>query len=203
MRVQRFTTDDTEFLSVKYDFRGNISYSALLSKVHEFPERQAFVRDLVTRVVADEAGSNPPRQMLLLAQNKSLLHYLMTELSDDPTLTVGYYLGGMKQQALKEAESCRVILATFAMAEEALDIRGLTTLVLATPRTSVAQAVGRVMRSDKHLPIVYDIVDPHAVLQRQWKKRKAYYTKSKYLIRGCASAGAPPDDTELPGACLV
>jgi superfamily II DNA or RNA helicase len=203
VRVQRFASDDAAFLAVDHDYRGTVNYSSLLSKVHDFPERQKFVRDLVRRVVAEEAESDSPRQMLLLAQNKSLLHYLMAELVEDPQLTVGYYLGGMKQQALKEAERCRVILATYAMAEEALDIRGLTTLVLATPRTSVAQAVGRIMRSDGHLPVVYDIVDPHGILLRQWKKRKAYYAKAKYRIRGCESSSAPPDDTVLPGECLV
>ena len=45
----------------------------------------------------------------------------------------------MKEAALKESENCKIILATYAMAAEALDIKTLTTLILATPRTDIKQ----------------------------------------------------------------
>jgi hypothetical protein len=68
------------------------------------------------------------------------------------------------------------------MAEEALDIKTLSTLVLATPKTDVTQAVGRILRVKHEKPVVMDIVDPHATFVNQWKKRRAYYLGQGYTI---------------------
>ena len=97
--------------------------------------------------------------------------------------TVGYYVGGMKETALKESESKQVVLATYSMAAEGLDIKSLTTLFMITPMTNIEQSVGRILRQ-KHefAPIVVDIVDTHDNFQRQWSKRKAFYKKQNYKI---------------------
>jgi hypothetical protein len=68
------------------------------------------------------------------------------------------------------------------MAEEALDIKTLSTLILATPKNDVTQAVGRILRVKHEKPVVVDIVDPHATFVNQWKKRRAYYTSQAYSI---------------------
>jgi predicted helicase len=53
------------------------------------------------------------------------------------------YYGGMKQECLKETETKQIVLATFSMAAEALDIKTLSTLFMVTPKTDIVQAVGR------------------------------------------------------------
>ena len=88
----------------------------------------------------------------------------------------------MKQKDLKISESKRIILATYAMAEEALDIKTLTTLIMATPKTDVTQAVGRILREKHERPMVIDIIDQHPVFKKQWAKRKTFYKKAKYKI---------------------
>ena len=40
--------------------------------------------------------------------------------------TVGYYIGGMKEKDLKITESKNIVVATYIMAEAALDIKTLT-----------------------------------------------------------------------------
>lgn len=69
------------------------------------------------------------------------------------------------------------------MAEEALDIKTLSALILATPKTDVTQAVGRILRVKRAHPLVVDIVDQHDIFQRQWLKRKSYYKKCNYTIK--------------------
>ena len=91
-------------------------------------------------------------------------------------------MGGMKDSDLKKSENCSIILATYAMAAEALDIKTLTTLVLATPRTDVTQAVGRILRVKHERPLIIDIIDSHSVFKRQWQKRYSYYVKNKYKV---------------------
>jgi len=88
----------------------------------------------------------------------------------------------MKEQALKESELKQVIIATYSMAAEALDIKTLTTLIMATPKTDIEQAVGRILREKHGSPIVVDIIDEHQPFKNQWSKRKAFYKKQNYKI---------------------
>ena len=48
----------------------------------------------------------------------------------------------MKKKDLKSSEDKQVIIATYAMAEEALDIKSLTTLMMTTPKTSISVLTG-------------------------------------------------------------
>jgi superfamily II DNA/RNA helicase len=122
------------------------------------------------------------QQVIVLAHNKNLLKYLHDALKTRNISTVGYYVGGMKEQALKESESKQVIIATYSMAAEGLDIKTLTTLIMATPKTDIQQSVGRILREKHSQPIVVDIIDSHEPFKNQWKKRRAFYMKEKYKI---------------------
>ena len=53
---------------------------------------------------------------------------------------------------------------------------------MATPKTDIRQAVGRILRQKDKKKIVVDIVDQHDIFKRQWLKRKRYYKKQKYKI---------------------
>jgi superfamily II DNA or RNA helicase len=95
---------------------------------------------------------------------------------------VGFYIGGMKESELKKSESKTIILATFSMAAEALDIKSLTSLLLASPKSDIVQAVGRILREKHSKPLVIDIIDGHEVFQNQFKKRRAFYNQKNYRI---------------------
>jgi superfamily II DNA or RNA helicase len=89
----------------------------------------------------------------------------------------------MKEMALKETETKKIVIATYAMASEGLDIKTLTTLIMATPKTDIEQSVGRILREKNEIgPLVVDIIDSHDPFKNQWKKRKAFYMKEKYKI---------------------
>ena len=68
------------------------------------------------------------------------------------------------------------------MASEGLDIKTLTTLIMASPKTDVCQSVGRILRTKHTSPLVIDIVDSHDIFEKQWQKRRQYYIKQKYNI---------------------
>jgi superfamily II DNA or RNA helicase len=120
---------------------------------------------------------------MMIASYKNILSYMFDAIRHHNICTVGYYVGGMKESALKESESKQVVLATFSMASEGLDIKSLTTLFMITPMTNIEQSVGRILRQ-KHefAPIVVDIIDSHDNFQRQWTKRKSFYKKQNYKI---------------------
>ena len=87
-----------------------------------------------------------------------------------------------KEEELKKSEGKKVVIATYAMAEEGLDIKTLTTLIMATPKVDVTQSVGRILRKKHKQAIVVDIVDSHSLFQRHFAKRKTFYRKSKFKI---------------------
>ena len=88
----------------------------------------------------------------------------------------------MKETELKISEGKKIIIATYAMAEEGLDIKTLTTLIMATPKVDVTQAVGRILREKRKESLVIDIVDSHVVFQRHFTKRKRFYNKQNFKI---------------------
>ena len=178
VKAVQYVVADSEFNEMCYDYRGNPAYSTMITKLCSFAPRSEFI----LQVLAQELKELPAQQIMILAHNKNLLTYLHDAIAHRNIATVGYYVGGMKEAALKSSETCQVIIATYAMASEALDIKTLTTLILATPKTDIIQAVGRILRVKHDRPLVVDIIDSHEVFLRQWQKRKKYYQSNNYTI---------------------
>jgi superfamily II DNA or RNA helicase len=123
-------------------------------------------------------------QTIVLSHNLNVLEYIYQKFVCKNLASVGYYVGGMSEQELKASEQKHVILATYSMASEGLDIPGLNAEFLISPKTDIVQSVGRILRA-KHAitkPVIYDFIDTHDVFQRQWLKRKAFYKKQNYKI---------------------
>jgi len=184
-----YETNDEEFNEMIMDFRGNPAFSTMISKLCAFSHRSEFI----LKLIKDMLEENPKQQIMILGHNKNLLKYLHDAIKHRNMAPVGYYIGGMKEAALKESEGKTIIIATYSMAAEALDIKTLTTLIMATPKTDIEQAVGRILR-DKHAqPIVVDIIDKHDIFQKQWMKRKRFYKGQNYKIIETNSSIYQPD----------
>jgi superfamily II DNA or RNA helicase len=129
------------------------------------------------------------KHTIIMAHNLSILHYIYKKIVCKNLASVGYYIGGMSEAELKKSEKKQVVLASYTMSSEGLDIPTLNAEFLITPKTDIVQTVGRVLRA-KHKyshPIIYDFVDSHDLFQRQWIKRKSYYKKQNYKIIGIDS----------------
>ena len=185
-----YQINDDEYNEVELDFRGQTAASKMLSKICNYNRRSEFI----IKVLKDMIAENPKQQIMLIASYKNILKYMYDAINHHNICSVGYYVGGMKESALKESESKQVVLATFSMAAEGLDIKSLTTLFMITPMTNIEQSVGRILRQ-KHdfAPIVVDIIDAHANFQRQWAKRKAFYKQQNYKIIQTNSMSYDPD----------
>jgi superfamily II DNA or RNA helicase len=173
-----YIVNDDEFNNEVVDYRGNPAYSTMISKLCEYNRRSEFI----LKILSDMLIENPNQQIMILAHYKNILKYLHDAIQNRNIATVGYYLGGMKESALKETESKKIVIATYAMAAEALDIKTLTTLIMATPKTDIEQSVGRILREKHSNPVVVDIIDSHTIFKNQWQKRKAFYKKENYKI---------------------
>jgi hypothetical protein len=126
---------------------------------------------------------------IIMAHNLSILHYMYKKFVCKNLASVGYYIGGMCESELKKSEKKQIVLASYSMSQEGLDIPSLNAEFLITPKTDVVQTVGRILRAKHNFshPIIYDFVDSHDVFQRQWLKRKSYYKKQNYKIIGTNS----------------
>ena len=173
-----FVSSDEEFNNLELDWRGNPKFATMMSKLCSFNIRSEFILTIITK----ELKNNPDQQIILLAHQRNLLTYLYKAIDHRKLTTVGYYLGGMKENDLKLSESKQIILATYSMAAEGLDIKTLTTLILATPKTEIEQAVGRILREKHSKPLIIDIIDQHDLFKKQWLKRRTFYHKNQYQI---------------------
>ena len=179
VRAVEFVSRDAAFNETEYDWKGNAKYSTMITKLSEFNDRSEFI----VRVLKDLVAEQPEAQIMVLAHTRALLTYLGESIEHKGFATVGFYVGGMKEQALKLTEDKQIVLATYAMAAEALDIKTLNSLVLATPKTDIVQSVGRILRVKHEKPIVVDIVDKHEVFKKQWLQRRRYFKKCEYLVK--------------------
>jgi ERCC4-related helicase len=177
--IQYEDPNDLEFNTVEYDFRGNVKYSTMVSRISDHLPRCRFL----VRVIKDLMDENDQNQIMILSHKRDLLTFIYDEINTQEIASCGYYVGGMKQKDLQETESKQIVLATYAMAAEALDIKTLNTLVMVSPKTDIVQSVGRILRTRGNGKIIVDVIDPHEVFQNQWKKRKTFYNKSGYITR--------------------
>jgi superfamily II DNA or RNA helicase len=178
VRGIEYVTSDSDFMETEHDFRGNVKHSTMITKLCAFGPRS----DFIVRVLQDLIKEDSKKQIMILCHNRSLLTYLFAAIEYRKFATTGYYVGGMKQSDLNATEGKQIVLATYAMAAEALDIKTLSTLVMVTPKTDIIQSVGRILRVKHENPIIVDIIDRHECFQNQWRKRKTFYRKCNYRI---------------------
>ena len=139
---------------------------------------------LIMKIVIEEVKGNDERQFLILSDRKQHLEDMFKIAKDAGIESVGYYVGGMKKEKLNENESCKILLGTYPMANEGLDIPSLNGLVLSTPKSEIIQSIGRICRV-KHetiQPIIIDVVDKFSIFENQGRKRFTVYKGKKYEI---------------------
>ena len=178
IKAINYKTTDENFNEVILDYRGNTAQSKMISKLCEYNSRS----DFIVNVLKKELEEKQEQQIMVLGQNKNLLIYIHNAVEEQKIASVGYYVGGMKESALKISETKKIIVATYAMAAEGLDIKTLSTLFLVSPRSDVVQSVGRILRVKHERPLVIDLIDQHNNFINQWNKRRAFYKKNKYKI---------------------
>lgn len=208
-------SDDPVYNTIPTDWKGEPVMAQLLGNILSCKKRAAEILRWIRLMCAE-----PARRVLVLSERKGLLECLEGLIkAADPTLTISYYVGGMKEEVREAgAATARILLGTYAMASEAMNIKTLNTVILASPRKAIEQSTGRILRirPDQRQvpPVIIDIIDTHSMYQGQWRKRLAYYRKCTYNVErwemgategtvyGGSSRGAAPAALAL-GTCLI
>ena len=162
-----------------YDFRGKVKMATMINNITQYFYRTKIIIKVIKEILEQEN-----RKILLLSDRKNHLNDIYKFVTANNICTVGYYVGGMKKEKLKESEYKDLILGTFAMANEGLDIEALNTLILASPKSDIVQSCGRILRKshEKVQPIIVDMVDRFSIFENQGNKRLKYYRSKKYDI---------------------
>lgn len=174
---------DNTYTNVPVNWKQEPVMGKLLTQVVECAPRTKQVADLILEICSDER-----RRVLVLSERIGHLKSIEALLTAAPHApTMGYYIGGMKEEVREAgAATAQVLLASYAMASEAMNIKTLNCVVLASPRKNVEQSTGRILRvqANKRVvaPLIVDIVDVHGVYRSQWRKRCTYYRKCNYTI---------------------
>jgi superfamily II DNA or RNA helicase len=181
VRKVDFHSDDPAYADVPTDTRtGDPILARLLTQVVTCEARNEVIDKLMAELVQDTR-----RRILVLSERKSHLERIERGLPKGTTM--GYYIGGMKEEVREEgARVAQVLLGTYAMASEAMNIKTLNTMLMASPRRKIEQSTGRILRVQKAdrkvQPLIVDVVDMHGIYQGQWLKRRVYYKKCAYKM---------------------
>ncbi len=179
-----YHSEDPAYAEVPYNARGEPVTAKLLNQVADFEPRNQRILRLI-----EEYTQDPRRYLLLLSDRISQLEWFYDALTAATAskVSVGYYIGGMKQTLLDHnADHCQLLLATYQMASEAFSVKRLNTVILATPRKNVQQSTGRIFRERmderKVPPHIVDIIDSHDCHKRRWMVRQKFYKECQYTF---------------------
>lgn len=157
---------------------GKVCMARMVNNICAYTERTQLIIQILRLLV------NEGRTILVLSSRRKHLTDIYNLCTEQNVGTVGFYVGGMKQDDLVISETKQIILGTYNMAAEGLDIKQLNTILFATPMTNVVQAVGRILRK-KHpniTPEIYDLVDNFSSFINQGVKRRRFYCSENYPV---------------------
>ena len=156
----------------------------MINNISNCNDRNLFIN----KIIHNEYNNG--RKILILSDRREYLNITQKWCNENIKDNIaGQYVGGMKPSELRDSQEKDIILGTFSMASEGMDIPKLNTIILASPKSDVIQSVGRILREKadarKFHPLVIDIKDIHpnfSFFKRQCDKRISFYKKSNHHI---------------------
>jgi superfamily II DNA or RNA helicase len=179
VKIYKYDIKHEKFKESYIRFTKEVNKAGTITRISKISKRNKFIVEIIKEIL-DEQG----RKILVLSDRIEHLTKLKEKL-DKKDVNSDFYIGGMKQVKLDEAAKATVILASYGMASEALDIPELNTLIMATPRRNIEQSVGRILRKRDHeiQPLIVDIVDQLPSFNNQGLARRKFYKNLKYNIK--------------------
>lgn len=182
-RVYEYYSDNENYSKEELLFNGKQCLPRMINNVCNYEPRKRFIYDLVEKEYLNK------RKILILCDRREYLVWTLNQFNHNYKGSAGLYVGGMKPPELRDSQEKDIILGTFSMASEGMDIPKLNTIIFASPKSDVVQSVGRILREKKedrkYNPLVIDIKDIHpnlSMFEKQCEKRIKYYKKCNHQI---------------------
>jgi superfamily II DNA or RNA helicase len=165
-------------------YSGGFNFANMLGQIVDQEPRNVMIVEMARKMVLEEG-----RNVLMIGHRRkhltNLNEMILAKNTDDEHVSVGFFVGGMKKEELEESTTKNIIIGTYSMIEEGADIPKLDTVIMLTPKSTVEQTVGRIMRQkNKNDPLIIDIIDEFSAFTNQSEKRKKFYKKQSYLLEG-------------------
>ena len=151
-------------------------------------ERTNYILNIIYDILKE------PRNVLILSDRRDHVIELYNILKEK--YNVGYVMGQMKESIRNEALTKDIIIGTYQMVSEGFDVSKLDTLVFCTPKVSIEQAVGRILRKQtyEYEPLIIDIVDNMKTFKNQSYSRNRFYKKNNYTIKNFSNSNIINDN---------
>ena len=150
---------------VELNKQGKVNWSDIINKQSYNSKRNEMIVNLIKFF--------PKRNFLVICKRVDQAHFIVSRLLEEKE-KVTSLIGSQKEY---EKES-RILVGTVSKIGVGFDHQKLDTLLLASDiKDYYIQALGRVFRSKKHIPLVFDIVDDNNILKNHWRTRRKIYLK--------------------------
>ncbi len=170
---------DNEYYNKEYvNYKGKVMMPKMINNICANLNRTKIIVYWIKELLQEE------RKIIVLSDRRAHLEDIYKLLYEDGIKSVGYYVGGMKQKNLDISSTKNVILSTYIMSSEGLDIPGLDTEILSSPKSDIIQSVGRILRKKHEFlePKIIDVVDTFSLFETQAVKRNKLYTSREYVV---------------------
>lgn len=155
-----------------------ISFAKLINELALDKNRNNLIKSIAISI----KGST-----IILSDRVEQLEQLQKEIPNSIVIT-GKTKKKDREQGLQDVRDgkIRVLLSSYQLAKEGLDLPILENLIMATPvkdEAVVIQSVGRIQRpyENKRIANVYDLIDNVSTLERFYRKRNSIYKKKGWL----------------------
>lgn len=178
INVTMYKYNDTQYNKIETTNLGKVCMARMINNITECNRRNEIIFYLLLLLRSQN------KKILILSDRRKHLTYIHDEVNNRNIGSIGYYVGGMKERELKDSENKEILLGTYTMSSEGMDIPDLDAVIFASPRSDIVQSIGRILRK-KHAtnPICWDIVDDFSAFSKQYIKRRIHYRKMKYPIK--------------------
>jgi len=182
INLHKYFVHDLNYSYIKMMYNGKPNIVASINNICSYKPRTLFIINLLKDILINE----PERKILILSERKNQLKDMEEMIINDNIASYGYYIGGMKMSDLDISATKQIILATYQMSSEGLNIPTLNTVILASPIGDIQQSVGRILREKKserkYTPLCIDIYDDFSLFKYKGNKRINYYKNNGYII---------------------
>ena len=177
--IYKYKCDDQKYNKIELGYKAKPCCPRMINNICDYLPRTKILIDKIIEY------SKQGRDVLYLSDRRNNLETIYKILKQK-NYDSGFYVGGMKPEQLRESQKKNIILGTYSMASEGMDIPKLNTIILGSPKSDVVQTVGRILRQTeqnrKFHPLVFDINDDFSIFTNQSKKRLTFYSKQNYDI---------------------
>ena len=179
VNIHKYFEPSYAYSEIKHITKDKLNIAGMINNICSYNPRTLYI----TNIIKDILKKDKKRKLLVLSERRNQLKDIESLLSD---YDIGYYVGGMKMSDLDISASKQIILATYQMSSEGLNIPTLNTIILASPAINLQQSIGRILREKKeerkYIPLCIDIFDEFSIFQMKGYSRIKYYKNNNYII---------------------